>query len=275
MEKQNKASDVAITPGKVYLVGAGPGDPGLITVKGLNILRRADVVIYDNLVNAVLLDEIRTDAEKIYVGKVAGRHTLRQEGINQLLIQYARAGRLVVRLKGGDPFVFGRGGEEAAALVESGISWEVVPGITSAIAVPAYAGIPVTHRESATAFTVITGHEASDKEGSSLDWEAIARLNGTVIVLMGMAKLPQIICLLTRYGRAVSTPVAVIRWGSMPMQQSVVGTLETIVEQVQQVNLQSPALIVIGEVVHQSERLRWFAEAAPEMLQEDDMLSGE
>ncbi len=271
MEKQNKASDGAITSGKVYLVGAGPGDPGLITVKGLHVLRQADVVIYDNLVNPALLDEIRADAKKIYVGKVAGRHTLRQEGINQLLVQYARAGKLVVRLKGGDPFVFGRGGEEAAVLVESGIAWEVVPGVTSAIAVPAYAGIPVTHRESSTAFTVITGHEASDKEESSLDWEAIARLNGTLIVLMGMAKLPQIICLLTRYGRSVSTPVAVIRWGSMPMQQSVIGTLETIVEQVQQANLQSPALIVIGEVVHLSDHLRWFAEAAPEILQEDDI----
>lgn len=270
MNEQNKASHTAMTSGKVYLVGAGPGDPDLITVKGLRVLRQADVVIYDNLVNPVLLDKIKADAEKIYVGKVAGQHTLRQEGINQLLIHYARAGKLVVRLKGGDPFVFGRGGEEAVALVESGIAWEVVPGVTSAIAVPAYAGIPVTHRESSTALTVITGHEASDKEESSLDWEAIARLNGTLIVLMGMAKLSQIMCLLIRHGRSGSTPVAVIRWGSMPMQQSVIGTLETIVEQVQQAHLQSPALIVIGEVVHLSERLRWFAEAASEMLQEDD-----
>jgi uroporphyrinogen III methyltransferase/synthase len=270
MSEQKNISH-AVPPGKVYLVGAGPGDPELITVKGLNMLRRADVVIYDNLVNPVLLDEIRADAEKIYVGKVAGRHTLRQEGINRLLIQYARAGKLVVRLKGGDPFVFGRGGEEAEALVENGIAWEVIPGVTSAVAVPAYAGIPVTHREYAAAFTVITGHEASEKEESSFDWEAIARLNGTLIVLMGMTRLPQIVRLLLCHGRATSTPVAVIRWGSMPMQQSVIGTLETIAEQVQQARLQPPALIIIGDVVRLSERLRWFAEAAPEMLQADDL----
>ncbi len=249
--------------GKVYLVGAGPGDPGLMTVKGLAALRQADVVIYDRLVNPALLQEAKPDAQKIYVGKTAGQHTLRQEEIHQLLIHYARDGKTIVRLKGGDPFVFGRGGEEAEALVESGICWEVIPGITSAIAVPAYAGIPVTHREHAAAFIVVTGHEASPQGGASFDWQALARFNGTILILMGIGHLPFIAQQLMCYGRAASTPVAVIRWGSMPMQQTITGTLSTIAEQVQQAQLQSPAVIVIGKVVNLSQHLQWFHGASP------------
>jgi uroporphyrinogen III methyltransferase/synthase len=249
------------TSGKVYLVGAGPGDAELITVKGLRILRQADVIIYDYLVNKTLLDEARPEAEKIYVGKTAGRHTVGQQQIHQLLVQYARDGKCVVRLKGGDPFVFGRGGEEAQVLEEHGIPWEVIPGITSAIAVPAYAGIPVTHREHAAAFTVITGHEATTKEGTAVDWESLARLNSTIIILMGIGNLPIIAQRLMQHGRAATTPVAIIRWGSTPMQQTLTGTLADIAEKVQQAGLESPAVIVIGEVVKLSQALQWFEPA--------------
>ncbi len=245
--------------GKIYLVGAGPGDPDLITVKGLKVLRTADVVIYDNLVNPMLLRETKPDTLKIYVGKRAGQHTLKQKEINKLLVHYASEGKIVVRLKGGDPFVFGRGGEEAEELVEHGIPWEMVPGITSAIAVPAYAGIPVTHRDYAAAFTVITGHEAASKEdGISFDWEALAHLNGTIIILMGMSNLPIIARQLISYGRAANTPVAVVRCGSTSEQQSVIGTLENIAEQIQQAGITSPAVIVIGDVVHLHHTLQWF-----------------
>ena len=245
--------------GKVYLVGAGPGDPELITVKGLKLLQRADVVIYDYLVHMALLEETSVDTEKIYVGKTAGQHTLRQQEINQLLVRHAREGKTVVRLKGGDPFVFGRGGEEAAMLVKHGIPWEVVPGITSAIAVPAYAGIPVTHRDYAASFTVITGHETPNKDEISVDWEALARLHGTLLILMGVGNLPMITQQLIHYGRAASTPVAVIRWGCTEMQQTVTGTLATIVEEVQQARMKSPAVIVIGEVAQLHQTLQWFS----------------
>ncbi len=249
----------AASPGKVYLVGAGPGDPELITVKGLRALRSADVVIYDHLIHPALLRETHHETLKIYAGKSAGQHTLKQKEINKLLVQYASDGKIVVRLKGGDPFVFGRGGEEASALVQHGIAWEVIPGITSALAAPAYAGIPVTHREYAAAFTVVTGHAANTKDAASaFDWEALAHLNGTIILLMGIGNLPLITEKLMYAGRAATTPVAVVRWGSTSEQQSIIGTLETIAQQVRQAHITSPAVIVIGDVVHLHQQLQWF-----------------
>ena len=199
--------------GHVALVGAGPGDPGLITAKGLNLLRRADVIVYDNLVGQALLREAKPAAEMVYVGKSAGRHAMSQDNINRLLVEHGRAGRRVVRLKGGDPFVFGRGGEEAETLEAAGLPWEVVPGITSAIAVPAYAGIPVTHRDYTASFTVVTGHEDPGKEASNLDWSTLATGAGTLVLLMGVGNLPGIVDQLTRYGRPVTTPVAVFNLG--------------------------------------------------------------
>ncbi|MBA2395213.1 MAG: uroporphyrinogen-III C-methyltransferase [Ktedonobacteraceae bacterium] len=244
--------------GKVYLVGAGPGDPGLITVKGLAALRHADVIIYDYLANPALLEEAKDGAQKIYAGKSAGAHTFSQTEINQLLIKHAREGKIVVRLKGGDPFVFGRGGEEAEALVEHGIHWEVIPGVTSAIAVPAYAGIPVTHRDYSSTFTVVTGSEGARGNETDLDWEALVRLNGTLIFLMGVSKLPLIIQQLLYHGCSTSLPVAVIRWGSMPDQQAISGTISTIVELVEQAQLKPPAVIVVGKVVQLTYQLQWF-----------------
>ncbi|GAC1430466.1 MAG: hypothetical protein PVS3B3_02430 [Ktedonobacteraceae bacterium] len=247
------------SPGTVYLIGAGPGAMDLITVKGLAILRHADVILYDYLVNPALLQEAKADAQKIYVGKSKGQHTLSQDEINQLLVQHAQCGRVVARLKGGDPFVFGRGGEEAEMLVKHGIPWEVVPGVTSAVSVPAYAGIPVTHREYAAAFTIVTGHEDQEKEALSFSWEALTHLNGTIVFLMGVSQIAFIAQQLMSYGRAASTPVAVIRWGSLPEQQTVVGVLSTIAEQVRQAHLQAPAVIVVGEVVNLASVLQWFA----------------
>jgi len=242
----------------VYLVGAGPGDPGLITVKGLAALRNADVVVYDYLANPALLQEVKESTQKIYVGKSAGTHTLSQQEINQLLVKHAREGKIVVRLKGGDPFVFGRGGEEAEALVEHGICWEVIPGVTSAVAVPAYAGIPITHREYSSMFTVVTGNEGVKGSETAFDWEALVRLEGTLIFLMGVSKLSFITQQLIQYGCSESTPVAVIRWGSMPDQETVIGTLSTIVELVQQAQLKPPAVIVVGKVVQMAHQLQWF-----------------
>src|SRR3990167_4010427 len=197
--------------GKVYLVGAGPGDPGLITMKGVECLRRAQVVLYDRLVNPHLLRYVPPDAEVIYAGKAAGDHVLSQEEINELLLDRAQAGKTVVRLKGGDPFVFGRGGEELEPLVKAGIPFEVVPGITSAIAAPAYAGIPVTHRGYTSSFAVITGHEDPSKASSSVDWEKLATGAGTLIFLMGVENLPFIVRQLTACGRPGDTPIALVR----------------------------------------------------------------
>src|SRR5262245_7222490 len=205
--------------GFVSLVGAGPGDPELLTVKGLRRLQAADVVVYDALVNDALLRECRANAELIYAGKRAGQHYRSQDEINALLIEKARAGLQVVRLKGGDPFVFGRGGEEAAALAAEGIAWEVVPGITSAIGVPAYAGIPVTHRAAASSFAGITGHEDPAREETRLRWQALAQGIDTLVFLMGVGRLATIAAQLIAYGRAANTPVAVVRQGSTPDQE--------------------------------------------------------
>ncbi len=243
--------------GKVYLVGAGPGDPGLFTLKGAKVLAKAQVVVYDYLANPKLLAYASEEAEKIYVGKKGGCHTLSQSGINQLLVEKALEGKLVVRLKGGDPFIFGRGGEEIEALLEHQIPFEVIPGITSAFAVPAYAGIPVTHREYTSTLALITGHEAEGKEDSAIDWEALSRI-GTLIFLMGMKNLPRITSHLLKAGRSPETPVAVIQWGTTPRQRVAEGTLSNIVERVSEAGLSAPATILVGEVARLRERFRWF-----------------
>jgi uroporphyrinogen III methyltransferase/synthase len=244
--------------GRVYLVGAGPGDPCLITVKGLEYLRKADVVIYDRLIDDSLLEEAPAGAEKIYVGKGRGCHAMEQKEINLLMVGKAREGKMVVRLKGGDPFVLGRGGEEAEVLAADYIHFEIVPGVSSAYAVPAYAGIPVTHRRLASSFTVITGHEAPEKGELSIAWDKITMGSDTLVFLMGMANLVQIVNQLMQNGRSPSTPVAVISQGTSPRQRTIVGTLADIVTKAKQKNFEPPAVIVVGEVVRLREQLRWF-----------------
>lgn len=242
-----------IESGTVYLVGAGPGDPDLITVKGLKVLRLADVVVYDRLIHPDLLQEARADARRIYVGKAPDNHSIPQERINEILVEQAQLGRLVVRLKGGDPFVFGRGGEEAFALAAAGIRFQIVPGITSPISVPAYAGIPVTHRNVSSAFTVVTGH--SCREGDDPDWISLARA-GTLVILMGLRRLPSIAKTLMDAGIDESTPAAVISSGATNNQVVVEGTLENIGRRTR--HLASPATIVIGHVVSLRPWLSWF-----------------
>lgn len=244
-----------MTIGKVYLVGAGPGDPKLLTVRGLELLRKASVIVYDQLVNPALLEEADAHTIKIFVGKKAGRHCIAQEEINQVLIAYARAGHEVVRLKGGDPFVFGRGGEEAEALAKADIPLEIVPGVSSAVAVPAYAGIPLTHRNYSSSFAVVTGHEAR-KPNSSVDWAKLATAADTLVILMGLSNLAVIVDKLIANGRSPHTPAAVICSGTTGEQESVVGTLANIVEK--SALLEAPALIVVGDVVSLADKLQWF-----------------
>ena len=246
--------------GKVYLVGAGPGDPGLMTVRGLELLRTAEVVIYDRLVNPHLLEEAPADAVRIYVGKNSEKHSLPQEEINELLIRYAQQGRLVVRLKGGDPFVFGRGGEEVDALNNMGILFEVVPGVSSAVAAPAYAGIPLTDRRYSSSFAVVTGHEDVGKRKSAVNWRRLAAAVDTIVVLMGVKTLPQIASKLISHGRSPATPVAVIRWGTTGDQETITGTLFDIASKA--AFIKPPAVIVIGDVVKLRDRLRWIDELA-------------
>ena len=245
-------------PGTVYLVGAGPGDPGLITVRGMQCLQMADVVVYDRLVDERLLARAREDAELIDVGKTPSERRNPQADTNALLAARAREGKCVVRLKGGDPFVFGRGGEEAEALAEAGIPFEVVPGVTSAIAAPAYAGIPLTRREFASSLTIVTGSESPDKSDSAVDWDRLAQLGGTLVVLMGWENLASIAATLVRAGRPPDTPVALIEWGSEPYQQTLVGTLSDISRKAKRAGLAPPIVTVIGEVVRLREKLRWF-----------------
>jgi uroporphyrinogen III methyltransferase / synthase len=255
-------------PGRVYLVGAGPGDPGLMTVRGLEALRRARVVVYDRLVNPALLDEAPPHALRVFAGKHAGAHCLPQAQINALLIEHAREGGVVVRLKGGDPFVFGRGGEEGLALGEAGIPFEVVPGVSAAVAVPAYAGIPVTHRGLGSSFAVVTGHEDPDKGSEAVDWKRLATAVDTLVVLMGLRSLPRIAATLLANGRAPETPVALIRWGTTEAQETVTGTLGDIVERAERGGLTPPVLAVVGPVVGLRDRLDWFGARAglPEAL---------
>ena len=258
-----------MTVGTVYLIGAGPGDPKLITVGGADALRRADVVVYDRLAHPRLLDYAAPGSERVYVGKQADKHAMRQEDINALLAERAAAGKTVARLKGGDPFVFGRGGEEAEYLRERDIPFVVIPGVTSAIAAPAYAGIPVTHRDAASSFAVITGHERDDSRESGTRapgeaegrrrWDKIAGAGDTLLFLMGVENLDEIASQLQAHGRSSETPVALVRWGTWAGQQeTLVGTLGDIVGKVRAANFKAPAVTVVGEVVRLREKLRWF-----------------
>jgi uroporphyrinogen III methyltransferase/synthase len=244
--------------GKVYLVGAGPGDPGLITVKGAECIRRADVIIYDYLASPALLRFAADDAQTIYVGKKGGDHTLSQDGINNLIVEKAMSGAIVTRLKGGDPFIFGRGGEEAEILADRGIPFEIVPGVTSAIAAPAYAGIPLTHRQFTSTLAFVTGHEDPTKESSDIDWASLAKGIGTIVFFMGVKNLPRIVEKLLGAGMPEDRPVALIRWGTTSRQKTVSGCLGDIVEKVRLSGLKAPAIIVVGEVVRLREQLRWF-----------------
>jgi uroporphyrin-III C-methyltransferase len=233
--------------GIVYLIGAGPGAPDLITVRGRRCLRQAEVVIYDRLIDPSLLAEAPRAAERIFAGKATGCHAMAQAEINQLLVEQARAGRIVVRLKGGDPFVFGRGGEEAAACAEAGVPWEVVPGITSSVGVPACAGIPLTHRGVAAAFAVITGHCAPDLD-DRVDWASLAGVD-TLVALMGVQRLSGLAAVLMQHGRSPSTPTAIIERGTAPCERVVIGTLGDIAARALEAGVQPPAVLVIGEVV--------------------------
>ena len=245
-------------PGKVFLVGAGPGDPGLITVKGLRCLQQADVVVYDRLMDPALLQSASPAAELVFVGKERGRQALTQDEINDLLVEKAGRGKSVVRLKGGDPFVFGRGGEEAQVLARNSVEFEVVPGITSAIAAAAYAGIPVTQRRVATCFTVVSGSEDPTKPESSIPWDVLARTGGTLVVLMGWAALQSILETLQREGMAPDTPVALVQWGTWKKQKTVDGTLSDVVGRAKEAGLTPPVVAIIGPVAALRKEIRWF-----------------
>jgi uroporphyrinogen III methyltransferase/synthase len=243
----------------IYLVGSGPGDPGLFTVKGVRCMEEADAVVYDRLAPEALLAHARPEAEKIYVGKRPGNPTMSQEEINALLVDLGRAGKTVVRLKGGDPYIFGRGGEEALALIEAGVPFEVVPGVTSGVAAPAYAGIPVTHRNVSTSVAFVTGHEDPTKGRTDVDWGKLASGADTLVLYMGVGRLAEISAGLVAAGREPDTPVACVRWGSVPEQRTVTGTLEDIADRVAEAGLKPPAITVVGEVVALREAgLDWY-----------------
>jgi uroporphyrinogen III methyltransferase / synthase len=245
-------------PGKVFLIGAGPGDPGLLTLKGMSCIQKADVVVYDFLASPELLAHASASAQIIYVGKKGGDHTLPQDKINALIVEKAKQGLTVARLKGGDPFIFGRGGEEALELVAAGISFEIVPGVTSAIAAPAYAGIPLTHRDYTATLAIVTGHEDPTKATSAINWQSLAQGMGTIVFLMGVKNLPEITRNLIANGMSEDTPAALIRWGTTPEQETVSGTLKTIADKVIAAGMKPPAVFVVGGVVSLRERLKWF-----------------
>lgn len=243
--------------GKVYLVGAGPGDPGLITVKGLRLIQSADVILYDRLVNDALLDEAKPTAERIYCGKLPHAHPLKQEAINHILVNHARKNRVVVRLKGGDPFIFGRGGEEAAFLAKAGVAFEIVPGITAGIAAPAYAGIPATHREYSSSIAFVAGHPKTGQQ-DKVDWSKLATGVDTLAIYMGVGSIGHITHELMINGRSPSTPVALIEWGTTDHQRTFTTTLNRAAGEASEKELQNPAMIVVGEVVRLRDSLKWF-----------------
>ncbi len=243
--------------GKAYLVGAGPGRADLITVRGLNLLRQAQVVVYDRLIAPELLAEAPATAKMIFVGKESGKHTMPQEEINAVLVEHVQAGHLVVRLKGGDPFVFGRGGEEALALVEAGLPFEVVPGVSAAVAAPAFAGVPVTHRGIARSFAVITGHHASGMPKMDTDWRVFGNIP-TLVILMGVQQIKRIAQELMAAGRPATTPAMAIQSGATNQQVSVTATLETLPQAITAAGIATPAIVVIGEVVSLAKHLTWF-----------------
>ncbi|HWI39884.1 MAG TPA: uroporphyrinogen-III C-methyltransferase [Verrucomicrobiae bacterium] len=244
--------------GFVSLIGAGPGDPGLLTLKGRDCIASADVVIYDYLANQALLRFASPGAELIYAGKVGGQHNREQRQINELIVAKALEGKKVARLKGGDPFIFGRGGEECEALLDAGIPYEVVPGVTAGIGAAAYAGIPLTHRDVTTSVAFVTGHEHPGKDESEIDWEKLSLGSGTVVFYMGVRNLPTIVENLMAHGRSPKTPVALVRWGTRPEQEVLSGTLSDIVDKVRKHGFKAPAVTIVGEVVRLRERLRWF-----------------
>ena len=241
--------------GKVYLVGSGPGDPELLTMKARRLIDTADVVIFDQLPGKAILDSIPQNTEKIDAGKFAGDHRLSQWETNELIVKKAKEGNMVVRLKGGDPYMFGRGGEEAEVLVEAGVEFEVVPGITSAIAAPAYAGIPVTHRDHASMVTFITGHEDPTKDETALDWETLAKFEGTIVIFMGVKMLGRNTGELIKFGKDPKTPVALVERGTRPDQRVTIGTLETITDIAKEQGVKAPAITLIGDVVRLHEIL--------------------
>lgn len=246
-----------VKQGKVYIIGAGPGDPGLITVKGLRCLKEADVVIYDHLVSEEIIRQAKESARLIYAGKKGGAHTLPQDEINRRLVEEAQEGNIVARVKGGDPFIFGRGGEEAEILAQSGIPFEVVPGVTSAISVPAYAGIPLTHRGYTSTVAFVTGHEDPTKEQSDIDWETLAGI-GTLVFLMGVKNLHQIAASLMQHGKDANTPAALIRWGTTEDQETLTGALGDIARKAEERKFSPPAILVVGSVVNLRNALNWF-----------------
>jgi len=243
--------------GKVYIIGAGPGDPGLITIRAVECLKRSDVVVYDYLVSIDILKYTKKDARLIYVGKKGGDHTVSQDNLNQILVKEASEGNIVARLKGGDPFIFGRGGEEAEVLSKAEIPFEIIPGVTSAIAVPAYAGIPLTHRKYASSVTFVTGHEDPTKGKSNIDWENISAV-GTIVFLMGIKNLSHIVANLIKNGRNPGTPVALVRWGTTSDQETLAGTLSSIAKLAEEKNFLPPAIFIVGDVVKLREYLSWF-----------------
>lgn len=244
---------------KVFIVGAGPGDPKLLTIRGLECIQQADVILYDRLVNPVLLEHAKESVELIYCGKEPGKHGLIQDEIHRVLVEKALAGHTVLRLKGGDPFVFGRGAEEAAVLREANIDYEVVPGITAGIAAPAYAGIPVTHRDYATSFAIVTGHGRAEKGKDFLNWSALSHID-TVAFYMSVGNIEHITARLIEHGKRSETPVAVIEWGTTDKQRTIIGTLETISKQIEQEVIQNPAMILVGDVVNVRKEIEWFKE---------------
>jgi uroporphyrinogen III methyltransferase / synthase len=244
--------------GHVYLIGAGPGDPGLITVRGRECISLADVVVYDYLANEQLLEFAPSHAELIYAGKIGGAHNHEQWQINALLVEKALEGKSVARLKGGDPFIFGRGGEECEALAAAGLSYEIVPGVTAGIGAAAYAGIPLTHRNVTTSVAFVTGHEHQEKDDTEIDWERLSLGSGTIVFYMGVKNLPQITRSLMDHGRSPETPVALVRWGTRPEQQVLEGTLSDITEKARKAAFKAPAITIVGEVVRLREKLRWF-----------------
>ncbi len=258
MTPSTNSETTTLRPGKVFLVGAGPGDPGLLTLKAKQCIQEAHVVIYDYLANRTFLQYASENAEIIYVGKKGGDHTMKQEDINALIIEKTANGKTVVRLKGGDPFIFGRGGEEAQELIKAGVPFEVVPGVTSAISVPAYAGIPLTHRDYTATVAFVTGHEDPTKEKSNIRWDKLATAAGTLVFLMGVGNIAKIADRLIACGRSSLTPAAVIRRGTMSDQLTVTGTLENIAERTGNAGIRPPAIIVVGEVVTLREELNWF-----------------
>ncbi|HEY2896336.1 MAG TPA: uroporphyrinogen-III C-methyltransferase, partial [Gemmatimonadaceae bacterium] len=251
-----------MSSGVVYLVGAGPGDPGLLTIRGRELLASCDSIVYDALVNPLLVDDgwigRTSEAEKIFVGKRGGTPSMEQSEITSLLVQLARAGKRVVRLKGGDPLVFGRGGEEAIALATEGLAFEIVPGVTAGVAAPAYAGIPVTHRGVSTSVTFITGHEDPGKDKDQTDWSALARAGGTLVLYMGVSRLAKIATALISGGRSPNTPAALVEWGTYPRQRTVSATLATLAETAAREKVIAPSIAIVGDVVRLRDEMSWF-----------------